>query len=151
MSGLRGRLHQAVTVDLLDLPPQDIFAFYAGVNALHEEIQERPIEELSEGYEAEIARLERRLRDESLDDIQPRRFGLFFGDRVLVAEANRLGEPGIAVTDRVDMYWFPNGNKDRPLGPAEAFALYKGRKLLRAFNPLDDASSSEDAPQPPSD
>ena len=149
--GIAGPVTRAVTIDLLDLAPHDIFAFYAGLTTQHDEIQEQPVEELAAGYDAEIARLERRLRDEGLDQIQPRLFGMFFGDRVLVADATKSGQGGVAATDRIDVFWLPYGPQERPLGPSEAFALYKGRKLLRAFNPLDDSSATSTGQQPPAD
>lgn len=142
--GMSGPVTLAATVDLLDLPPHDIYAYFAGVHSRHEEIQEQPVEELAAGYDPEIARLERRLKDEGLDEIEPRIFGVFFGDRILVADANKLGKPGIAVTDRVDVYWFPRSLKDRPFGPTEVYSLYKGRKLLRAFNPTEPEDTAEE-------
>ncbi|MEC8506923.1 MAG: HEAT repeat domain-containing protein, partial [Planctomycetota bacterium] len=144
--GMSGPIALAATVDLLDMPPEEIYALFAGVHSRHEEIQEQPVEELASGYAPEIARLERRLKDEGLDNIEPRIFGLFFGDKTLVADAGKLGKPGIAVTDRVDVFWFPAQQKERAFTAADVYSLYKGRKLLRAFNPTDshlDAHSTD--------
>ena len=144
--GMSGPIALAATVDLLDMPPGEIYALFAGVHSRHEEIQEQPVEELASGYAPEIARLERRLKDEGLDNIEPRIFGLFFGDKTLVADAGKLGKPGVAVTDRVDVFWFPAQQKERAFTAADVYSLYKGRKLLRAFNPTDsqlDAHSTD--------
>jgi hypothetical protein len=83
----------------------------------------------------DVARFERRLRDEGYDAVQPQTLGFFFGDRVLVATALREGAPGIAIVDNVRSSWWPRGVSRRPLGPDEAYCIYKGRRLLRSFNP----------------
>lgn len=131
--GFAGADPQAVTADLVDLSTVDSYALFAGLQSDHEEIQEFEVAHLSEGYAAEIARLERRMKDHGLDQIEPLRLGLFFGERVLAARAYRGGSRGIAVADSVELLWNASTGK-RPLGIAECWAIYKGRKLLGAFN-----------------
>ena len=132
--GIAGPLVHAFTADLADLPPDDIYAAYAGWHATHEEIVEHDVGRLSRSEKTEVARLERRLHDAGYTNIEPQQMGYFFGERALVALADRDGLPGVAVADFQDTLFFPKRNPRRPLGPREAYSIYKGRKLLRTFN-----------------
>lgn len=133
--GIVGPVVHAGSADLSDLPPDDIYALFAGWQAEHAEIFERDVEDLSAEHRTKVFRLERRLRDEGYDAIQPLRLGSFFGDRVLVARATRQGGAGVAVVDAVQTFWLPRASNHRPPGPDEAYWIYKGRRLLRTFNP----------------
>jgi hypothetical protein len=132
---IAGPLTHAFAADLSDLSPDDIYAAFAGWQAVHEDIYEADVDSLTEMQRTDVVRLERRLRDEGYDAIEPRTLGSFFGDRVLVATAMRAGVPGIAVVDNVGSAWWPRGANRRPLGPDHAYCIYKGRRLLRSFNP----------------
>jgi len=132
--GIAGPLAHAFSADLSDLPPDDIYAAFAGWHAKHKEIVEIDAEHANDAQRTDIARLERRLGDEGYAAIQPVTLGLFFGDRTLVAEAVREGAPGHAVVDAERTYWFARGVNRSPLGPHEAYCIYKGRKLLQFFN-----------------
>ena len=117
-----------------DVPPDDIYAAFAGWHAQHEEIYEIDMVDLNDAQRVESARLERRLRDAGYDAIRALQLGSFLGDRMLVARAVLEGLPGIAVADSNEIQWHP-GDRQRPIGADEACCIYKGRKLLRAFNP----------------
>jgi hypothetical protein len=132
--GIAGPLTHAFAADLQDLPPDDIYAAFAGWHVQHEDIYERDFEDLIEAQRVEVSKLERRLRDDRFDAIQPVKFGMFLGDRVLVARANREGHAGIAVTDGHDSLWFAHRHPERPITAAEAICIYRGRRLLRTFN-----------------
>ncbi len=132
--GIAGPLTHAFGADLCDLPPNDIYAAFAGWHAKHDEIAEVNVERLNDVQRADVARLERRLRDEGYDAIQPLTLGVFFGDKSLVVEAVREGNAGIAIADTEQTSWFARGANNRPLGPHEAYCIYKGRKLLQLFN-----------------
>lgn len=132
--GIAGPLTHAFGADLCDLPPGDIYAAFAGWHAKHDEIAEVDVEHLSDVQRADVARLERRLRDDGYDAIHPLTLGVFFGDKSLVAEAVHEGNPGIAIADTEQTSWFASGANARPLGPHEAYCIYKGRKLLQFFN-----------------
>lgn len=132
--GIAGPLTHAFGADLLDLPPDDIYAAFAGWHAEHEDIFEVDANMLSEAQRLEVTRLERRLRDSDYDSIQPTVFGMFLGDKLLVARAVRDEHPGIAVVDDHEVAWFPQRNSARPIGSHEACCIYKGRRLLKTFN-----------------
>jgi hypothetical protein len=131
--GIAGPLTCALVADLGDLPPDDIYAAFAGWQAQHAEIKDYDVERLSAGERPSVERLARRLSDEGFTRIEPQRMGYFFGERALVAAAERQGAPGVAVADFQGTTFFPR-RASRPLGPEEAYCIYKGRKLLQAFN-----------------
>lgn len=132
--GIAGPLSHGFIADLADLPPDDIYAAYAGWEAEHEEIREADVDSLPASQRTEVARLERRLRDSGYQSIVPVTLGSFFGDKVLVSQARWEGAEGIAVVDANETLWKPRGSSRRPLGSAEVYCIYKGRRLLRTFN-----------------
>jgi hypothetical protein len=132
--GIAGPLCHAFAADLADLPPDDIYAVFAGWHAEHAEIREFEVEHWTASQRTEAARLERRLRDAGFDSIQGVLLGSFFGERLLVARAMRDGHAGMVVAAADEIQWLPDQGNRRPLGPQEAFSLFKGRRLLRAFN-----------------
>ncbi|MBC8351839.1 MAG: HEAT repeat domain-containing protein [Planctomycetes bacterium] len=132
--GIAGPLTHAFGADLLDLPPDDIYAAFAGWHVEHEDIFEMDAAALTESQRVEVTRLERTLRDHDYDAVQPTIFGMFLGDKVLVARAVREGHTGIVVVDDHGPVWFPARHPSRPIASHEAHCIYKGRRLLRTFN-----------------
>jgi hypothetical protein len=132
--GIAGPLVHAFVGDLGDLPAEDIYSAFAGWHAQHEDIREFDVARLSKSEQIEVERLKRRLNDEGYTSIQPQRMGYFFGEKALVATAQRQGVAGIAVADFHDSLFFPQRHSRRPIGVDEAYSIYKGRKLLKAFN-----------------
>lgn len=144
--GIAGPLAHAFLADLADLAPDDIYAAYAGWQAEHEEIREFHVAHLSKSEKLEAERLTRRLHDAGYADIQPQIMGYFFGDKALVAEATREGVSGVAVVDFQETVFFPRRHSRRPLGPRDAYNIYKGRKLLHSFNRSGDETSRAAGP-----
>jgi hypothetical protein len=132
--GIAGPLAHAFAADLSDLPPDDIYAAFAGWQAEHDEIRESAPEDLSGRQQIDVLRLQRGLADQGYTAVEPQTWGLFFGDSVLVAQARYNGMPGVAVTDGQQTCWWPQAASRRPIGPLEAYCIYKGRKLLQTFN-----------------
>lgn len=132
--GMAGPLTHAFVADLADLPAEDIYAAFAGWHAQHEDIREFDVARLSKSEQLEVERLKRRLHDEGYSEIEAQKMGYFFGEKALVASCHRQGVPGVAVTDFHDTLFFPQRHSKRPLGVDEAYSIYKGRKLLKAFN-----------------
>ena len=132
------------SADLGNLAPEDIYAVFAGLDSEHEEILYWDSGEWAEHHLAEIARSERALRDSGYLEIQPKLLARFFGDWLLVAKANWNQVTGIVVVDEQGARWFA-ANGPRPLGTREVFALYKGKRLLKAFNDLDEDLPAADA------
>lgn len=132
--GIAGPLAHAFTADLADLPPDDIYAAFAGWQAEHEDIKQYDVARLSKAEQLEVVRLQRRLHDAGYTDIEPQQMGYFFGEKALLATARREGAAGVAVADFDDILFYPARQPRRSIGIEEAYAIYKGRKLLRAFN-----------------
>lgn len=132
--GIVGPLTRSVVTDLTDLPPPDIYAFYAGWQTEHEDIREVSATEAERAFPADLSKLRRRASENALEVFQVSKLGLFFGDKVLVGEAKRNGLPGAAVVDETTATFYPYGGKRAPLGPSEVFDIYKGRRLLGTFN-----------------
>jgi hypothetical protein len=120
--------------DLQDLSPSDIYAVYAGWSAEHEELTETPAANLSQAQSALWEEARQRLEALGYEEIHLAKLGHFFSQDVPVAVARRGDQHGVLVADDQEVLWYPNRGSSRPLGPAEAYYLYKGRKILGAFN-----------------
>lgn len=140
--GIAGPLAHAFTADLADLPPDDIYAAFAGWQAEHEDIKQYEVSRLSKAEQLEVVRLQRRLHDAGFTEIEPQQMGYFFGEKALLATASRDGAAGVAVADFEDILFYPARQPRRSIGSEEAYAIYKGRKLLRAFNQPNSAGPS---------
>ncbi len=129
--GIAGPLLDALPVDLRDLPPQDIYAVYAGWHARGASAEERSAEQFTSDDWAQAQAAATHLEGEGYADIRVVQRGQVGDQLVHAGVARRDGQPGafVATADRV--YWFPAGQSRRPLGPYEAYALYKGRWLLQ--------------------
>ncbi|MFO7901365.1 MAG: HEAT repeat domain-containing protein [Pirellulaceae bacterium] len=131
---IAGPLVHAFVADLTDLPPEDIYAAYAGWHVEDESVFEVPADHFTAEQLTEAERLELQLRNAQYDAIEPIRLGYFFGERALIAKAMHDGVTGIAVADQNGIDWFPATTQQHPIGAEEAFCIYKGRRLLRLFN-----------------
>lgn len=132
--GIVGPLTRSVVADLSDLAPPDIYAFYAGWHAEHEDIKEVSADEAERAFAADFSRLRRKAVEGGLAAFEPVKLGLFFGDKVLVGMGERAGIHGAAVVDDSNIAFYPFGGKRAPIGPDEAYDIYKGRRLLASFN-----------------
>lgn len=132
--GIAGPLTHAFHADLQDLPPEDIYAAFAGWHVDSDEIHEVDLTSRQAAVIDHVDRLMKRINDAGCFDVTPLILGFFFGDRYLVASAERQGNRVIVVADERDIQWHALGNPQRPIGAAEGAAIYKGRRLLRAFN-----------------
>ena len=134
--GLAGPIEHAFATDITHMEVDDVYAMFAGWHADHEEIEDAVPEQLSPAGQVELERLVRRMRDHGLEEIQPALFCQFFGDKAMVAQAVDFTQPseqqrGWAVADALDVIWLPTAPR---FGPVEASYVYKGRRLIRAFN-----------------
>ena len=89
-----------------------------------------------------LAPLIRSLEDHQHEVTKPLWLGFFLGEICLVAETKVDEATGVAVTDGLETIWYPSVGRARPLGAFEAYSIFKGRKMLRTFNP--DLSSELD-------
>ena len=71
---------------------------------------------LNEQQRVEVARYERRLKDDQYDDIRPKLLCSFFGERSLAAIAKRGNTEGAVVVDAEGILWLPATQGNRSLG-----------------------------------
>ena len=70
-----------------------------------------------------------------MQDVEPLFVGIFMGEEALVAAGTRDGVVGTWVVDRDQVLWFPPDAEGSPARNELAYCIYKGRRLLGAFNP----------------
>ena len=133
--GIVGPVTHAITTDLEDLVPSDIYAVFAGWQAEHEEIQEQDASSLTESARHAANTRLQELAGQDFAQIELVKVGTFFGEVLLVATAVRHGVDGTVIVDGAKVEWYPRGSGRRSIGPLEAYWMHKGRKLLAAFNP----------------
>ncbi len=125
----------SLSADLGDLPPEDIYAVYAGWHAEHKDIFTVPASELNEAQRRLVEPLQAYLERHDYEDIQPALLGFFLEEIAAVFTASRGGVACVAVTDGLETMDLPVAGRLRPVNPDDLFHLYKGRKMLRTFNP----------------
>jgi hypothetical protein len=132
--GIAGPTTSALQFDLQDLPPSDIYAMYAGLDAEHSEIFETSPDDLSIEQEDAWERVSTALGAQGYEDRELMFWGTFFGEQHAVATAMHDGRSGVIVVGDDHSEWFAFPAVATPFGPREAYALFKGRKLLKTFN-----------------
>ena len=133
--GIAGPLVHTFHVDLTQLPLDDVYAIFAGWQAEHPDIREVPAANLNDAHQAIADNIKQRLAFEGVHIDQLVALGLFLGDPAIIATARQDGTVGAIVAGLTDAAWFPHdGASPRPLGPNEAWNIWKGRRLLKAFN-----------------
>ncbi|MEM0926175.1 MAG: HEAT repeat domain-containing protein [Planctomycetota bacterium] len=132
--GLTGPATFAMGCDLGDLPADDIFAIYAGWHAEHEDIFTVPRDAMNEAQLRVMETFLQHLQHLGYDEIEPALLGLFLDERAGVFTASREETRCIVVTDGLETLDQATASRARPMGPEDAFNLYKGRKMLRTFN-----------------
>lgn len=131
--GMAGPLVHAFQVDLADLPPDDIYAAYAGWGAEHPEISEVGADELSPAQQAAWEAARQRLIEQGYDSPRLVKLGRFFGEEHFVAAAQWQGRPGTVIVCGDQIEWHAHTGTPRSPGDTEIYNLFKGRRLLRAF------------------
>jgi hypothetical protein len=132
--GIAGPVVHGMTADFTELPVEDVYAAFAGWHAEHDDLVEYEVDELPAARAAEAESIRTRISAAGYDSLQVRRFGLFFDQLVLIATAIYNGVFGSVIADKERSYWCPQTEAPASLGPDDAYHLYKGRKLLDAFN-----------------
>lgn len=132
---MAGPLTHAFMCDLQDLPPDDIYAAYAGWFAEHPEVGETTADALSEADLAAWRSLLNEIAESGYQEPELVLRGDFFGRTQWVAKAMRHGLPGVLVVDEKQICWYPLPQARRPPGADVVYCIHKGRELLRAFNP----------------
>lgn len=131
--GMAGPLVHAFQVDLADLPPDDIYAAYAGWGTEHPEISELEADDLSPAQQAAWQSARQRLVEQGYRSPRLVKLGRFFGEEHWVAAAQWQQRPGTAIVCGDQIEWHGDAGTPRSPGETEIYYLFKGRRLLRAF------------------
>jgi hypothetical protein len=132
--GIAGPLTYAFNSDLADLPPDDIYAAFAGWQAEHEDIFEVPEQLLNIEQRREADRLIRGLEDHDIVVKQVLALTFFFGEIALLAMVAHEDRKLFLVTDGTEQLSFPASSNPAALTPDLVLSIFRGRKLLRSFN-----------------
>lgn len=133
--GIAGPVTHAFTTDLSPLPLDDVYAIFAGWQADHEDIFELPLTQLNVAQRREADRLLESLAAQDLRVDEAVALTFFLGEVAVLAIVDSEHGRGCAITDGFETLHFAIGRGSTALTPAVVLALYRGRKLLRTFNP----------------
>ncbi len=141
--GITGPVTFAISNDVADLPIDDIYAIYAGWHAEHPEIFVIPAEQFNVAQQRAMQGYVKHLEMLEYEEIKPALLGFFLDEQAGVFTALRGEIECIVVTDGLETLDHTIAGRIRPLAPGDVFNLYKGRKMLRTFNPSSNPSMDE--------
>lgn len=133
--GITGPVTFALSADVADLPVDDIYSIYAGWHAEHPEIFGVPAESFNEAQSRTMQPLQKHLEQNGYEAVKPALLGFFLDEHAGIFEAVRDGTACVVATDGLETVDHPTAGRLRPLSAGDLFNLYKGRKMLRTFNP----------------
>jgi hypothetical protein len=133
--GVTGPVSFALSTDVAELPIDDIYAIYAGWHAEHAEIFTVTAEQFNEAQSRIMEPLQQHLDRLGYESIKPALVGFFLDEHAGVFTAVRDATACVVVTDGLETADYPTAGRMRPLAAGDLFNLYKGRKMLRTFNP----------------
>jgi hypothetical protein len=125
----------ALSADVANLPIDDIYAIYAGWHAEHPDIFTVAADSFNDVQQRMMAAFQKHLSQLQYQSIDAKLLGFFLEEHAGVFEAVRDETRCVVVTDGLETIDQPISGRMRPLTPEDIFNLYKGRKMLRTFNP----------------
>ncbi|TWT97521.1 HEAT repeat domain-containing protein [Neorhodopirellula pilleata] len=125
----------ALSADVADLPPEDIYAIYAGWHAEHDDIFTVGARELNDAQVRLTEPMRAHLERLGYEALQVELLGFFLDETAAIFSAERDGTQCLVVTDGLETMDLPTAGRLRPPQSRDMFHLYKGRKMLRSFNP----------------
>jgi len=125
----------ALACDLADMQVDDIYAVYAGWQAEHDEIFTVEPTAFNESQRRVVNEFKAHLGRAGYEDLSCELFGVFFEEHAAIFSASRDGKPCRVLTDGLEVIHTPIAGRARPLQGSDLWNLYKGRKILRTFNP----------------
>lgn len=125
----------AMHVDWSDFPPEVIYGYYAGEGVEHESIVELPVDKLSHDQLAAWTQVKPQLEQAGLSELRLIGWGRFFEYQHWIATATHEDRPVVIVFDGNRVAWYPLFERPRSPGPADWYAIHKGRVILDTFNP----------------
>ena len=133
--GMVGPAVYAMSADVADLPIDDIYAIYAGWHAEHEEIFTVAAEQFNDAQLRAMLPFQHHLERMGYKSLKPLMLGFFLDEQAGIFQGVREDTECLVVTDSLETIEQPTAGRLRPLQPGDVFNLYKGRKMLRTFNP----------------
>ena len=133
--GIAGPTTFALSADVADLPPEDIYAIYAGWHAEHEDIFTVAANELNDAQHRLAEPMQTYLERVGYEEPRLELLGFFLDETATVYSAKRDNIECLVVTDGLETMDLPTAGRTRPPACDDLFHLYKGRKMLRTFNP----------------
>lgn len=133
--GMTGPAVYTMACDLGDMPIDDIFAIYAGWHAEHQDIFTVKADAMNDAQIRAMESFLQHLQHLGYEDLKPALLGLFLDERAGVFTGIREGTECVVLTDGLETIDQATAGRNRPLAPEDLFNLYKGRKMLRTFNP----------------
>lgn len=125
----------ALACDLADMQVDDIYAIYAGWQAEHNDIFTVPANQFNSGQLRVVEALQVHLDRAGYEQLKPELFGVFLDEHAAVFSAMRENKPCRVLSDGLETIHIPVAGRPRPLQATDLWNLFKGRKILRTFNP----------------
>lgn len=134
-AGIAGPLTHAFQERIDQLETEDMFAAFAGWHCEHEDIFEVPAAMLNTAQRREADAITTKLDQQDFTQIELQALTFLLGEIAVVALAENEGVKKIVVADDSELICLPVGQGPTAYTPTLALAIYRGRKLLRTFNP----------------
>ncbi|MEM1067422.1 MAG: HEAT repeat domain-containing protein [Planctomycetota bacterium] len=133
--GICGPVTFALSTDVADFPVEDIYAIYAGWHAEHPDIFSIAAGSFNDAQARMMAAFAKHLSQLGYDSIDAKLLGFFLDEHAGVFQAIRDETQCMVVTDGLETIDKPVFGRMRPPTAEDLFNLFKGRKMLRTFNP----------------
>lgn len=132
--GVAGPVTKAFACDISELSRDDQYALFAGWQVEHDEIYEVPRAEFNSSQRAEAERLASlmSMSGYSVDSMIALTFML--GESALLAKLGKDNQTYFGITDGESSVNLPSSQSPTSYTPDIVLAIYRGRKLLKAFN-----------------
>jgi hypothetical protein len=135
--GITGPVTFALANNVADLPVDDIYAIYAGWHAEHQDIFAIAAQHINSAQRRLVNELADHVDRCGYESAEVELFGVFLDEHAAVFRARRDDKPCLVITDGLETIHQRFTGMVRELTAADLWNLYKGRKMLRSFNPAD--------------
>jgi hypothetical protein len=132
--GIAGPTTHAFQANLCELELDDVYAAFAGWDVEHEEIYAIPMPMLNADQRREADRLSAYLEAAGFDQVEPRMLTFMLGEVALLAKLTKDGSVYWATSDGQETVALPTNSRPDALSDEVVLGIYRGRKILRAFN-----------------
>ena len=133
--GITGPVTFALSSDVANLPVDDIYAMYAGWHAEHPEIFAVAQDQFNDAQRRVMGTYQKHLDRLGYESVKAELLGFFLDEQAGIFRAIREQTECLVATDGLETIEQVTAGRLRPLTPGDVFNLYKGRKMLRTFNP----------------